>query len=413
MNRPMQTLAFDPTDAQNARLELPITAAVFALYGEHGEPYVGRTPNLRARLRRLLQPSPQHPRRLQLAGLVRRIEWQQTGSEFESLLVQFALLETVFGAKALERMHLKAPAFVRYLGSNRYPRLTVTHRPHQREQGWAYGPFASNAAAERYAEEVLKLFLLRRCTEDLEPAPDHPGCVYGEMKMCLAPCQIHCTDEHYGEESAAVEQFLAKRGEARLGELRTEREQASAQLDFERAAALHAQVQRVEGVVTLAAELVRPLNNLRAVVLQASTEPEAVSVFLFEGGLWRGPVDFSTLGMRIQNEHSGSTSLFAHPIAIAPVPEAPADAPVRVARDVLEARIESSMAALTQSAPTASATLKQGHLALLTRWYYRALTRRQGEVFFADDEGNWPLRAMVRGVGRVAASSHGIQTPPI
>ncbi len=171
-----------------------------------------------------MQPSAKHPRRLQLAGRVRRIEWRLTGSEFESLLLQFELLQNEYGTKCLERMHLGAPSFVRFLGSNAYPRITVTNRPSQREADWAYGPFPSRAAAERYAEEALKLFLLRRCTDELDPHPSHPGCVYSEMKMCLAPCYQGCTDERYGQEAAAVENFLATRGESRLVTLRTERD---------------------------------------------------------------------------------------------------------------------------------------------------------------------------------------------
>ncbi|MGA2807722.1 MAG: UvrB/UvrC motif-containing protein, partial [Terracidiphilus sp.] len=316
----LESLAFDPADARAALDQLPTRPAVFALYGAeaHAEPYIGRTPNLRGRLERLLQPSAKHPRRLQLAGRVRQIRFRLTGSEFESLLAQFSLLEQVYGPKALERMHLRAPAFVRFLGSNAYPRITVTHRPGQREAEWAYGPFASRAAAERYADEALKLFLLRRCIEELDPDPSHPGCVYSEMKMCLAPCYQGCTDERYGEEAASVEQFLATRGESRLVQLRALRDEASANLEFETAAAIHAQVQRVESVRALAPELVRPLSQLRAVILQASAEPGEVAVFLYEDGQFTGPAAFSTLGMRIQNEQSGSTSLFAQPMAIEP-----------------------------------------------------------------------------------------------
>ena len=126
----MQSIAFDPADARATLLELPQRPAVYALYGADpkDEPYVGRTPNLRGRLERLLQPSPKHPRRLQLAGRVRRIAWRLTGSEFESLLTQFSLLEEIYGAKALERMHLRAPAFVRYLGGNPYPRIGIRPR---------------------------------------------------------------------------------------------------------------------------------------------------------------------------------------------------------------------------------------------------------------------------------------------
>src|SRR5208337_5133248 len=142
--------------------------------------------------------------------------------------------------------HLRAPAFIRYLGSNPYPRITVTNHPSQREAGWAYGPFQSRMAAERFADEALKLFLLRRCTEELAPNPSHPGCVYSEMKMCLAPCYQGCSDERYAKEAEAVQRFLETRGESSLISIQTERDAASASLEFERAAALHAQVQRME-----------------------------------------------------------------------------------------------------------------------------------------------------------------------
>jgi len=447
----LQSISFDPADPKAALAQLPREAAVFALYGadERAEPYIGRTPNLRGRLERLLQPSEKHPRRLQLAGRVRRIAWQLTGSEFESLLKQFSLLEEIYGARATERMHLRAPAFVRFLGSNQYPRVVVTHRPSQREADWAFGPFQSRAAAERYVDEALKLFLLRRCIDDLNPDPAFPGCVYSEMKMCLAPCFKGCTDERYAEESAAVESFFATRGESRLVMLRAQREQASADLEFETAAAIHAQVQRVEGVRALAAELVRPMSRLRAVILQQAANPGEVAVFLYEHGSLRGPAAFSTAGMRIQNEQSGSTSLFAQPMAMEAVPEAgiegtreqgnektgtkglrdsgterqgsgvrdqgsegqglgTRDVGTKVVgkahRTMLEARLEEVLAALSAASHAApSATVRQGHLALLKRWYYRPEAKRTGEIFFPDIEDRWPIRAILRGIGRVAA----------
>jgi excinuclease ABC subunit C len=420
-----QSIPFDPADAKAALAQLPQRPAVFALHGAeaHTEPYIGRTPNLRGRLERLLQPSPKHPRRLQLAGLVRRIEWKLTGSDFESLLLQFDLLQKIYGPKGLERMHLGAPSFVRYLGGNPYPRIVVTNRPSQREADWAYGPFASRAAAERFAEEALKLFLLRRCTDDLNPDPRFPGCVYSEMKMCLAPCFKGCSDERYAEESTGVERFLATRGESKLVTLRTERDEASANLEFESAAALHAQVQKVEAVRALAPEMVRPLSQLRAVILQPSPEPDEVAVFLFENGRLRGPAAFSTLGMRIQNEQSGSSSLFAQPLAVEAIPEETSEngstaaaieaspgtvataGQRKAARTMLEVRMEAIVAELSAPKDSPSATIRQGHLALLKRWYYRPEAKRSGEIFFPDSDGMWPIRALLRGVGRVAAKA--------
>jgi len=420
------SLPFDPANPRTALTQLPHAPAVFALYGAqaHAEPYIGRTPNLRARLERLLQPSPKHPRRLQLAGRVRRIEYRLTGSDFESLLLQFQLLEAIYGPKSLERMHLGAPTFIRYLGSNAYPRITVTNRPSQREADWAYGPFQSRASAERFADEALKLFLLRRCTDDLDPNPAHPGCVYSEMKMCLAPCYKGCTDQRYAEESNAVESFLATRGESRLVTIRTQRDQASANLEFESAASLHAQVQRVESIRALAPELVRPLSQLRAVILQPSAHPDEVSLFIFENGRLNGPATYSTLGMRIQNEASGSSSLFAQPMAIEPVPEMPpettpleaptdsaASAAAKLPRSLLESRLDAVLASLALTTDPPSSTCRQGHLALLKRWYYRPETRRSGEIFFPDAEGRWPSKSILRSIGRVAAGRLKATTP--
>jgi excinuclease ABC subunit C len=402
-----QTLPFDPGNPEEALRQLPARQAVFALYGENetAEPYIGVTPGLRRRLERLLRPAKGQTKRLQLVSRVRRIAWRLTGSEFESLLVQFSLLEQVYGAKSLERMHLRAPAFVKFHGGNPYPRLTVTNRPGLKDAQWAFGPFPSRAAADRYSEELLKLFLLRRCEDNLDPNPSHPGCVYSEMKMCLAPCYQGCTDDRYAEEAEAVRSFLATRGESKLVTIRTQRDRASEELEFESAAKLHAQLEKIEAVRALASELVRPLSELRACVFQTSANPDEVAIFLYESGEFRGPAAFSTLGMRIQNEQSGSSSLYAQPMAIQPVPEPDSPAVAKATRDVLESRLETAIESLSASRPQPNSTIRQGHLALLTRWYYRPQQKRTGEICFRESDGKWPLRSMLRSIGRVAAAS--------
>jgi excinuclease UvrABC nuclease subunit len=231
------------------------------------------------------------------------------------------------------------------------------------------------------------------------------------MKMCLAPCYKGCSDHRYAEESSAVKDFLSSRGESRLVVLRADRDKASHNLAFEDAAAIHAQVLKVEAVRALAPELVQPMSKLRAAILQSSAHPDEVALFLYEGGQLRGPAPFSTVGMRIQNEQSGSSSLFAQPMALEPVPEDPAneikehlsDSSTKVPRPMLEARMEAALDQLSQSAIAPSTTVRQAHLALLKRWYYRPESKREGEIVFPDSEGLWPIRSLLRAVGRVAA----------
>jgi hypothetical protein len=121
--------------------------------------------------------------------------------------------------------------------------------------------------------------------------------------------------------------------------------------------------------------------------------------------------------MRIQNEQSGSSSLFAQPMALEPVPEETGNegkepgnergpaAGARVPRTMLEARMEAVLAELEGDSKTLSATARLGHLSLLKRWYYRPEVKREGEVCFPDADGRWPIKAMLRAVGRVAGKS--------
>jgi excinuclease ABC subunit C len=399
------SIPFDPEHP--AWTEIPAAAGVFALFGDdpRAEPYISRTPNLRRRLRRLLDPRPDQTRRLRLAGRVARIEYALTASDFESLLRLYLASRQVFGQRARKRLHLRQPFLLRMIVENAYPRVYVTHHVTKSALEDLYGPFPSRAAAERFLEDMLDLFKLRRCHEELHPDPAFPGCVYSEMKKCLAPCFKGCTDERYARESAAVRDFLRTRGASLVEALRQERETASALLEFEKAAELHARLTRAEAVAAEAPEALRALAHLDAVIIQPAAEAESVALFRLAQGAFGGPAICSVAGMRHPNETAGSTSLFAQPVAA--VEAVPLDAPAvtPASRDELEQRLDR---ALAEPGPPAGRTRHRipsadlaDFLCLFARWYYRPLTKRTGEIVFADADGQISARAVLRCVSRV------------
>jgi excinuclease UvrABC nuclease subunit len=402
------SIAFDPHQAEALLRAVPAQAGVFALYGHHShaQPYVTRTTNLRRRLLRLLAPPESQSRRLNLRERVARIEYALTGSELEAALALHQWSVQVFGVQETHRrMRLHTPYFLRMAWENAYPRVYVTNRLTRRWLQYCYGPFPSRAAAERFLEESLDLFKLRRCHDDLNPDPGFPGCVYSEMKMCLAPCFQGCSDERYAEEAVAVRGYLETHGHSLLTQITAARDKASETLEFEQAAAFHVQMQKARAAAQLAEEIVRPLTELDALVVQPAAAPESVALFLVRGGVIRGPVLFSTLGMRHPNEQSGSSSLFAHPVALAPVPlEGGEENPSQ--HDTLEGRFAAALHAL-ESQP-ADASLLADHLALLKRWYYRPEKQRVGEIFFRGAE--LPVKRILRGVSRVYAAAQ--KSPP-
>ncbi|MHB1022281.1 MAG: excinuclease ABC subunit C [Acidobacteriaceae bacterium] len=404
-----ESIAFDPQQAEALLRKVPQRAGVFALYGHQDEaqPYVTRTANLRRRLLRLLAPPESQSKRLNLRDRVARIEYALTGSEFEATLLLYQVSVEVFGvAETRRRMRLHTPYFLRMAWENAYPRVYVTNRLAKRALAYCYGPFPSRAAAERFLDESLNLFKLRRCHEELNPDPSFPGCVYSEMKMCLAPCFKGCTDERYAEESAAVRGYLETHGASLITKITSARDKASEELEFEQAAALHGQMQRAKATSQLADEIVRPLTQLNALMLQPAAEADMVALFLVRDGILSGPEMFSTLGMRHPNEQSGSSSLFAHPVALAPVP-LEGGAENMSQHDTLENRLARAIASL-ESNPV-EMTLLADHLALLKRWYYRPEKQRAGEIFFRED--GFPVKRILRGISRVYAGSQKLADP--
>ena len=155
-----------------------------------------------------------------------------------------------------------------------------------------YGPFASRSAAEKFASDSLDFFKMRRCVDDLHPDPQFPGCIYSEMKMCLAPCFKGCSDEEYRAEVSRVQGYLDTKGESLVREISAQRDAASTALDFENAAALHARLEKLKPVLSQRPEIVHRIDRLAGVMVQKSASPESVNFFRIDAGHISGPLTF-------------------------------------------------------------------------------------------------------------------------
>ena len=209
---------------------------------------------------------------------------------------------------------------------------------------------------------------MRRCDFDLHPDPQFPGCIYSEMKMCLAPCFQGCTDEEYAGEVDRVKSYLDSGGQSLLREVSAERERASAELKFEDAATLHARVEKAAASAGLLPEFARRLDLLAGLMIQPAAVPDAVVLFRVDAGRLSGPILFPL--QRREGQPQSMESRLLESLAAAPPPAAPGSA-----LELME------------------------HLALLKHWLLRS--RKTGEAFFADAQGELPLRRIVRGVSRV------------
>jgi excinuclease ABC subunit C len=368
-----ERLEFVPERDTEIFASVPAAPAVFLLRGSDpgSEPYVSKTANLRRRLRRLLGRTEERTQRLNLRGLVSSIEYTLTGSDFESGFLLYRLLRTTFPKTYAARLRLRPAPLVKLHLENKYPRASITTRLGRLKGGSLYyGPFASRTAAEKFANDSLDFFKMRRCVDDLHPDPAFPGCIYSEMKMCLAPCFQGCTDEAYAEEVARVQSYFDSRGRSLARELATERDQASAGLEFENAAAAHARLEKLAPVLSQMPEIAHRIDRLSALMIQRAAAENGVVLFRIREGVISGPRAF----------------------AVQPTAERAAKS------QSMESRIQEALATFPAVA-NVSASERMEHLAILKRWYYRS--SRAGEIFFAEDKGALPMRRVVRGIGRV------------
>jgi excinuclease UvrABC nuclease subunit len=215
---------------------------VFAVWAREGEPYISRTSVLRRRLKRLLRAGA-GSKILNLRSLCRRVEFWPVASKLEANLVLYDVARQYAPDRYAHILHLRMPPYVKLITATEYPRTQVTTRIGG-AAGKYFGPFRTRGTAEQFEHAFLDLFQIRRCQEDLQANPDHPGCIYGEMNMCLRPCQQVVGVAEYASEVARVAEFLSTNGKETLRSAEAARDRLSAELQFEDAARQHKRVVR-------------------------------------------------------------------------------------------------------------------------------------------------------------------------
>jgi excinuclease UvrABC nuclease subunit len=345
----------------------PDRPAVFLIWPRLGAPYLARTSLLRRRLQRLLQERPQPSRWLNLRPVAARIEYWLVGSRLESNLLFYQLAKRHFPDTYLKLLKLRLPPYLKVVLSNPLPRTQITTRLGG-TRAFYYGPFRTRAAAEQFESQALDLFQVRRCQEELAPSPAHPGCIYGEMNMCLRPCQQAVSGPEYQSEVSRLIEFLSTRGRSLLETIASARDRLSEEMNFEEAARQHKRLEKVQQVLRLRDDLAEDVTRLCGVAVTASGTPAAVELWFFCLGAWQPP-------LRVSFEVVEGKTVS------------------------LDQRLREAVASLHPQQP--SRIERQEHLALLARWYYSSW--RDGEWLAFEKPEALPYRKLVNAIHRVGA----------
>ncbi|MEM7268250.1 MAG: excinuclease ABC subunit UvrC, partial [Pseudomonadota bacterium] len=160
-----------------------------------------------------------------------------------------------------------------------FPRIEK-HRGARNRKGRYYGPFASAGAVNRTLNTLQKVFLLRSCSDREVEAGDRP-CLNYHLKRCAGPCGGMITKEDYAKLVQDADDFLRGRSSVVKERLAEQMMEASAAMEFERAAGLRdriralTQIQGHQGINPQATE------EADVVALHREGGQACVQVFFF------------------------------------------------------------------------------------------------------------------------------------
>jgi excinuclease UvrABC nuclease subunit len=352
----------------------PEGAAVFAVFAKQGPPYLAKTTMLRRRLRRLFSPN---ARLLSLRNVAERIDYVPTASRLEASLTHYEWAKRCFPDDWQRRVRLRMPAWVKLILSNEFPRTQVTSRLAASDAKF-FGPFRTRAAAEAFEAGMLDLFQVRRCPEDLAPSPEHPGCIYGEMNLCLRPCQQAVSRQEYLGEVSRLAAFLETGGATLLDAASAARDRASEAMEFEHAERQHRRVEKIQEVRKLREDLASELGALHGIAVLPSTDPATARLQMIREGWWQPAIPFSLTG----------------------------------AGQSMDARLRDVIAgAAPYRGPVQE---RQEHCAILSQWFHSSfgLASGDGAWIACPSMEEIPYRRLVRAVSSVSQSLASRPVPP-
>jgi excinuclease ABC subunit C len=210
--------------------------------------YVGKASSLRNRVRAYFSPRSQLSLKLErLVDKISDLDAIVTDSEYKALILENDLIKKY---RPIYNVRLKDDKTFPYLKidlNNDWPTVRITRRFHKDGDRY-FGPYISTYSLRQTLQLIRKIFPFRSCNRKITGKDARP-CLEYHLKSCLGPCIGAISREDYKDIITEVILFLEGRQELLVQDLRNKMEEASQQLQYEKAALLRDQIHAIEQVI--------------------------------------------------------------------------------------------------------------------------------------------------------------------
>ncbi len=214
---------------------LPNSPGVYRMFNEAGDVlYVGKARSLKKRVGNYAQGRVHSNRIAQMVRLTTHMEFVTTRTETEALLLEANLIKRLRPRFNVLLRDDKSFPYILITADNRAPAI-FKHRGARARKGDYFGPFASAGAVGRTINSLQRAFLIRTCTDSVFETRTRP-CLLYQIKRCSGPCTHEVSDEGYAELVKEAKDFLSGKSQSVKTAIARQMNEASEDLDFERAA---------------------------------------------------------------------------------------------------------------------------------------------------------------------------------
>jgi len=276
---PAAAPAFDATELLRS---LPHRPGVYRMFDAAGETlYVGKARDLKKRVSSYFQKSAHETRIALMLSHVARVETTVTRSEGEALLLENNLIKAEEPRYNILFRDDKSYPYVCLTGDP-FPQLRF-HRGKLDRQHRYFGPFPSAGAVREGMALLQKVFQLRTCENTVFANRSRP-CMLYQIQRCSAPCVGFVNDADYREDVQSAVLFLQGKASEVRAQLQTQMDEASAALEFERAARLRDKITRLTQLQARQFVESATAGDIDVVAAAAEQGLVAVNVVMIRGG---------------------------------------------------------------------------------------------------------------------------------
>lgn len=273
--------------------------------------YVGKAVNLRNRVRSYFQKGAKHS--LKTRKLVSRttdLDVIVVDNELEALILECNLIKQHRPQYNIRLRDDKQYPYLMLTLTEPFPRLLMTRRVKQDGNRY-WGPFTNSGAMWESMRLIYKLFPLVTCRKKWTNAVQQRPCLYYHMGRCPhAPCAGLANPGEYRAVVDDVALFLDGKQDKLVKQLRAQMEQASEDLEFEKAARLRDQLIAVETLVERQKVISSNSTDQDVVALVNEQGESAVQLFFIRGGKLVGQDHFILDGVDAEAGIAEATAEF-------------------------------------------------------------------------------------------------------